>query len=563
LLFLGALILPSLAITALGWRVIVTERELEQKRLEDTENRTVDEIRNSITERLERIKNRDTARTSGLQDSGYSAVDPALVLVAKVDDTNRMVLAQEADPGPEAEQFKKSVMETDFARKAAAAEHVELAERNDEKAARLYRELVPTARNASQRNYGRVLLARVLSRSRNGGGAMNAEARGIYQDLLKLPTTDVDDKGVPFAFYAAARLVLLTTDGTDLEYNDQGFPFWAGPFATMVDLKPVDAGEHEDQVVLDRAILDRVTQEITSSGGSPPKPYILKGVLGNLRYSKDSAVQQTAEAAFDRLSKGLAYREQVSELQEDFYSLGVTSTDWRIYKNPELWLLGMSTPTDSAPTTVFAVHAPTVFKDISESLRNREPWLHARIEVGGNEGKALGANLPKLRAVFPPGRDVEIKSALREHQSFYVLSLLVVLGLTFLAGYLMWRDTRREMRIADLRSQFVSSVSHELKTPLTSIRMFAETLQMRHETDRQTHSRYLDTIVNETERLTRLLNNVLDFSKIERDKRGYHMAPTALDELVDAVASSMQYPLSQQGFNLRVEIAEMRSSRPF
>jgi signal transduction histidine kinase len=119
----------------------------------------------------------------------------------------------------------------------------------------------------------------------------------------------------------------------------------------------------------------------------------------------------------------------------------------------------------------------------------------------------------------------------------------------------MWRDTRRETRMAELRSQFVASVSHELKTPLTGIRMFAETLQMRGMSDPELHGEYLETIVNETERLTRLLNNVLDFSKIERGQKNYHMQTAALAGVLGDVARTMRFPLAEQGFDLRMDVA--------
>ena len=110
--------------------------------------------------------------------------------------------------------------------------------------------------------------------------------------------------------------------------------------------------------------------------------------------------------------------------------------------------------------------------------------------------------------------------------------------------------------MAEMRSQFVSSVSHELKTPLTAIRMFAETLRMGRSKDMKTQNEYLDTIVNESQRLTRLLNNVLDFSKIEQGKRLYRPETASLYEIVESAARAMEYPLSQQGFKLDVQTEE-------
>jgi signal transduction histidine kinase len=86
--------------------------------------------------------------------------------------------------------------------------------------------------------------------------------------------------------------------------------------------------------------------------------------------------------------------------------------------------------------------------------------------------------------------------------------------------------------------------------------MFAEALQMRGWDDPQMHSEYLETIVNESERLTRLLNNVLDFSRIERGQKTYRMEPAFLADVVNAVVRTMQYPLAEQGFVLQLEISD-------
>ena len=86
--------------------------------------------------------------------------------------------------------------------------------------------------------------------------------------------------------------------------------------------------------------------------------------------------------------------------------------------------------------------------------------------------------------------------------------------------------------------------------------MFAETLQLGRSPNPETQTEYLETIVNESERLTRLLNNVLDFSKIERGKKEYRRTPTDLAEIVTASARAMQYPLEQQQFTLNVDVED-------
>jgi signal transduction histidine kinase len=77
---------------------------------------------------------------------------------------------------------------------------------------------------------------------------------------------------------------------------------------------------------------------------------------------------------------------------------------------------------------------------------------------------------------------------------------------------------------------------------------------MRGFKDPQHVAEHLDTIISQSERLTRLLNNVLNFSKIERGQADYHMKLTRLDDVVRSTARNMEFPLAEQGFNLNVDI---------
>ena len=168
----------------------------------------------------------------------------------------------------------------------------------------------------------------------------------------------------------------------------------------------------------------------------------------------------------------------------------------------------------------------------------------------------LGAALPGLALIdVTSGAPSEPRRSLST-QPFYIAALSLVLVLAAFGAYLLWRDVRRELGAAELRSEFVASVSHELKTPLTAIRMFAETLRMGRPASPALRNEYLDTIVNESERLTRLLNNVLDFSRIESGRKTYQFASHDLEPIVRTAVRAMQYPLARQGFALEVSIDE-------
>ncbi len=140
--------------------------------------------------------------------------------------------------------------------------------------------------------------------------------------------------------------------------------------------------------------------------------------------------------------------------------------------------------------------------------------------------------------------------------AIWIAGLALVLGIAVFGGYLLLRDVNRDVRMTEVRAQFIASVSHELKTPLTAIRMFAETLSLGRTRDERTKSEYLETIVNESERLARLVDNVLDFSKIEQGKKIYRLRPTRLEDVAGSAVRAMQFPLAQQGFNLHLSVQE-------
>jgi len=101
-----------------------------------------------------------------------------------------------------------------------------------------------------------------------------------------------------------------------------------------------------------------------------------------------------------------------------------------------------------------------------------------------------------------------------------------------------------------IKSYFVSSVSHDLQTPLTSIKMFAELLSEKKNISQNDTIEYLAIIQGESERLSRLINNVLDFSKIERGVKEYHFSRLNIIHVVENVLKLMHYQLLQRDFQV-------------
>jgi signal transduction histidine kinase len=136
-------------------------------------------------------------------------------------------------------------------------------------------------------------------------------------------------------------------------------------------------------------------------------------------------------------------------------------------------------------------------------------------------------------------------------------ALIGFIDLMLLAGlYLVYVNVRREVHLSRLKSDFVANVSHELKTPLALIRLFAETLELGRVQTEEKARQYYRVINKESQRLTQLINNILDFSRIEADRKEYRFAPTDVARIVEEVLEAYRFPMEQQNFTLEVEVAE-------
>jgi signal transduction histidine kinase len=137
------------------------------------------------------------------------------------------------------------------------------------------------------------------------------------------------------------------------------------------------------------------------------------------------------------------------------------------------------------------------------------------------------------------------------------LAIIAFIDLMLAAGlYLVYSNVRRELHLARLKSDFVANVSHELKTPLALIRLFAETLELGRVPSEEKAQQYYRVINKESHRLTQLINNILDFSRIEAGRKEYRFAPTDVARVVREVIESYRFQIEQQGFELKVDVEE-------
>lgn len=128
-----------------------------------------------------------------------------------------------------------------------------------------------------------------------------------------------------------------------------------------------------------------------------------------------------------------------------------------------------------------------------------------------------------------------------------VIDLLLLLGI-----WIIIRNVRRQVELAQLKSDFVSNVSHEIRTPLALISMYIETLEMGRVTGENKVKEYYNVILQETRRLSTIVNKILNFSQIEGGKRKYVFSTTDLNVIVDEVYSVFKINLDKLGFQFSI-----------
>lgn len=138
-------------------------------------------------------------------------------------------------------------------------------------------------------------------------------------------------------------------------------------------------------------------------------------------------------------------------------------------------------------------------------------------------------------------------------RNFYRTNLLLcglatvsILGCVGLAFY----SASKLMRVSQMKSEFVSNVSHELRTPLASIRVFGEFLKSGRVSDEAKIREYGDYIETESRRLSALINNILDFAKIEQNRKEYQFEPTDVAEVVADVIKTFEMQSKEHGFRI-------------
>jgi signal transduction histidine kinase len=143
----------------------------------------------------------------------------------------------------------------------------------------------------------------------------------------------------------------------------------------------------------------------------------------------------------------------------------------------------------------------------------------------------------------------------RQNATYLWTGIFVVAGMGVLT-LMALRLVRQQMRLARLKNDLAATVSHELKTPLSSMRVLVETLLDSEKLEEQKTREYLELIAQENERLGRLIQNFLTFSRMERKKYAFHFSPLPARQIVESAIRPMRERFDGPGCRLDVQIGD-------
>jgi len=236
----------------------------------------------------------------------------------------------------------------------------------------------------------------------------------------------------------------------------------------------------------------------------------------------------------------------------------------------ELAAVYLSRIQDNGIQTTMVIDFTVYLKSISERLiRELDPGSSINVKVEDENGKLIFSkvleeksdylsfsfpeNLPNWELLLSENKPGFIAALLKAGSGIYLfifilIALLMVLGFVFIMYTL-----NVELRLNKLKSEFISNVSHELKSPLTSIRMMTEMLHHKRVETEERKSAYYSAMLEESQHLSHLIDNILDFSRMDDDRKKYDFIDLDLDNLLVKFLESTRERIKEQGFDIRYD----------
>ncbi len=164
-------------------------------------------------------------------------------------------------------------------------------------------------------------------------------------------------------------------------------------------------------------------------------------------------------------------------------------------------------------------------------------------------------SLPGWRLALSLGDSKPFDAAAKHRTEAYLWTGVLVFVTMGILSLLATRVLRRRMALARLKNDLAATVSHELKTPLASMRVLVDTLLDSDRLSQQTTREYLQLVATENERLSRLIENFLTFARLEQGKHAFKVSPLPVSQIVEATVDAVRERFSAPGCRFEVQAA--------
>jgi signal transduction histidine kinase len=424
----------------------------------------------------------------------------------------------------------------------------------------LYRRLAGEITDRGFRAFILSRIARCYEKAGNHAGAVES-----YRSVLETGSPDLTSEGIPLAVTAWYQIATISSDGgRSLDAAEALLKLKEGLFGA---LWPLTKSRFEFYAKKTDELFASIVGELKSTAKGKE---ILEG------WNRLGEWEDDRKAFMRKL--GVLSEQIVPQIESKrVVPRGDPSGFFRISALTEAGVLLVSYKRFPAGMIIGIIIDPIKLAGKLTSidpsiLRLREGW---HVQVSDGNGRVVAGDdfsswtSPRPKQVFsrtfddgfPPWTIRILQSNINTPRrqflvrgGIYVLSAAVVIAALFLGGMMAIKSTAKELRLAELKSDFVSTVSHEFRTPLMSIRYLAELLQRGRVRDEERKRQYYETITSESERLGRLIENILDFSKIEAGLKKYETEAVDIAALVEDVASGFERQAAPKKIDLEMKI---------
>jgi signal transduction histidine kinase len=466
-----------------------------------------------------------------------------------LDENFKIVLPQTARIDTSYVEWGKDLTDSQFSQTLQTAETLEFAQRDYSRALEGYSRCLSVATSEHQKAIVLEAMGRCFLALKSYG-----EAYKTYTELSTEYGQFLNKAGHPYGLTANMQLFEI---GRYLDNKDKDLGILLrlcenlqnGEY--LITLSAYEFFINEIQAILDAELEKGEFQEmlesfknLKSKGSSYLETLLYVNFL-----KREVIPKMTERRSLNRLQEDTPIGRFLTSENEN-YCL-VSFSIFPDFQDKKTFFGGICWDLDSFKIEVF----PMVLREVEKNTK-----LQLRIIDDKGQKEALSLSfrqfpLPWSLVVTQPALDDVLRATRRDNLLYGILLVFVVVLMLF-GAILIARDISRKTETTRLKTEFVHHVSHELKTPLTLIRLYGETLQRKKDLSRAEQKEAYEIITKESERLSHLINNVLDFSRIEMGKKEFDFKKGNLAGVIRDTLESYRYHLEKKGFLIQEEITD-------